>query len=152
LAQEAYPAQDPPPFFGGGAFCPGPEKASEGHPQKVVTVVTVVTFCNVCLLKVVTAPPGQPQKLSQLSLRGVHPNSHHICFFPLSKHPPKHIEAHCHPLKFRPQWFAWVRLGALGPKAGKSPKRISRPTPDDDPPKWLQGEGSGRHPQRRRRR
>ena len=46
LSQEAYPAQEPPP-----------QKKQRGHPQKVVTVVTGVTFCNVCLLKVVTAPP-----------------------------------------------------------------------------------------------
>ena len=43
LAQEAYPAQEPPPFLGGERSAQARKKASEGHPQKVVTVVTVVT-------------------------------------------------------------------------------------------------------------
>ena len=54
LAQEAYPAQEPPPFFGGERSAQARKKASEGHPQKVVTVVIVVTFVGFCLLKVVT--------------------------------------------------------------------------------------------------
>ena len=38
LAQEAYPAQEPPAIFGG----PRPGKTSEGRPQTVVIVVIVV--------------------------------------------------------------------------------------------------------------
>ena len=39
LAQEAYPAQEPPPVIVEG---PRPGKASEGRPQKVVIVVIVL--------------------------------------------------------------------------------------------------------------
>ena len=58
FGSRSVPGTGTPAIFGGERSAQARKKASEGHPQKVVTVVTVVTFCNVCLLKVVTAPPG----------------------------------------------------------------------------------------------
>ena len=102
FGSRSVPGTGTPAIFGGERSAQARKKASEGHPQKVVTVVTVVTFVGFCLLKSCHRPPWATPKVVTVVTSWGPPPIPITYAFPFSKHPPKHIEAHCHPLNFRP--------------------------------------------------